>query len=378
MRLAFLVRHLDPHSGGAERYAHELVLQLSQRHECHVFCMSHARMDGVTFHVLKPAFRKMRWLGLLQFARWARANVLKGQFDVIYSNENAGFGDIQMVHVRPVRHDLFHQPLVRRWMNAIKVMTSPRLWCHLTLEWLRFRSQPGRFLVAPSEMTASQLVNELHCPASRVRAVLPGVHGAKSDWDRVGFRARLGLMPSDWVMLMVAHDLEKKGLKSVMQAMHQLPGDVHLLCTTDKHHHSHWEDQLARADLSGRIHWLSKTEPIELAYASADVLVHPTQADVYGMVVLEAMAHGLPVVCTKAPYCGAAWSWSHLNQAWLLEFPEDIQNLVRGVCELRSNQELRSRLIQSGQGLAGQQKWVNVALAIEQLMKQSQLEGRAS
>jgi UDP-glucose:(heptosyl)LPS alpha-1,3-glucosyltransferase len=176
----------------------------------------------------------------------------------------------------------------------------------------------------------------------------------------------------------VAHDLEKKGLKSVMQAMHQLPGDVHLLCTTDKHHQSHWEDQLARAGLSGRIHWLSKTEPIELAYASADVLVHPTQADVYGMVVLEAMAHGLPVVCTKAPYCGAAWSWSHLNQAWLLESPEDIQNLVRGVCELRSNQELRARLIQSGQGLAGQQKWVNVALAIEQLMKQSQLEGRAT
>ena len=371
MRLAFLVRHCDPYSGGAERYAYELIHHLSPRHECHVFCIDHVQMEKVTFHRFKAAWRKMRWMGLLQFASWAHSEIRNGSFDAVYSNENAGFGDIQMVHVRPVRHDLFHQEWARLCLNAIKTALSPRLWCYLGLEAMRFRSRPGRFLVAPSEMTASQLIHDLNCPPSVVKTVLPGVHQAKVVADREEFRARLGLTASNCLMLMVAHDLEKKGLQAVIQAMHQLPEEFHLLCTKDKEHQLHWEHQVLKAGLSQRVHWLSKSEPLDTAYESADVLVHPTKADVYGMVLLEAMAHGLPVVCTSAPYCGAAWSWTHLNQAWLIDSPDDIQSLVCGVRELRSNDKLRARLIQTGRALADQQKWVNVANEIERLLEQS-------
>lgn len=378
MRLAFLVRHCDPHSGGAERYAYELIHQLSLRHECHVFCIDHVQMEQVTFHRFKPAWRKMRWLGLLQYARWAHTKIRSGCFDAIYSNENAGFGDIQMVHVRPVRHDLFHQDWVSRCLNGFKTMLSPRLWCYLGLEALRFMPRPGRFLVAPSEMTASQLIHDLHCHQSMVRTVLPGVHQAKFEGDRVEFRARLGLTDSDGLMLMVAHDLEKKGLQAVIQAMHLLPDEFHLLCTKDKEHQLHWEHQVLNAGLSERVHWLSKSETLDMAYESADVLVHPTKSDVYGMVLLEAMAHGLPVICTSAPYCGAAWSWTHKKQAWLLDSPDDIQSLVVGVSELRGNEGLRSRLIQSGRDLASQQIWANVANEIELLLEQSSRSNKAS
>jgi glycosyltransferase involved in cell wall biosynthesis len=37
---------------------------------------------------------------------------------------------------------------------------------------------------------------------------------------------------------------------------------------------------------------------LQAAYRSADVLVHPSLAESYGMVVPEALAHGLPVLAT--------------------------------------------------------------------------------
>jgi glycosyltransferase involved in cell wall biosynthesis len=37
---------------------------------------------------------------------------------------------------------------------------------------------------------------------------------------------------------------------------------------------------------------------LERAYADADVLVHPTRGEMYGLVVTEALAHGLPVIAS--------------------------------------------------------------------------------
>jgi glycosyltransferase involved in cell wall biosynthesis len=50
-----------------------------------------------------------------------------------------------------------------------------------------------------------------------------------------------------------------------------------------------------RVQLVGPLHRHS----LEQAYAAADVLVHPSRVETYGMVVTEALAHGLPVIGTS-------------------------------------------------------------------------------
>jgi alpha-1,6-mannosyltransferase len=51
-------------------------------------------------------------------------------------------------------------------------------------------------------------------------------------------------------------------------------------------------------------------------YANCDALVHPNPREPFGIVPLEAMASGLPVV---APRCGGVLSYANDDNAWLAE-----------------------------------------------------------
>jgi len=51
------------------------------------------------------------------------------------------------------------------------------------------------------------------------------------------------------------------------------------------------------------VHFLGKREGVELArlYASADVFVFPSRTDTFGLVLLEALASGVPVAAYPVP-----------------------------------------------------------------------------
>jgi UDP-glucose:(heptosyl)LPS alpha-1,3-glucosyltransferase len=51
--------------------------------------------------------------------------------------------------------------------------------------------------------------------------------------------------------------------------------------------------------VADRIRWIGTSPAIEEYYGAADVLVHPTAYDPCSLVVLEAMASGLPVITTR-------------------------------------------------------------------------------
>ncbi|MDP3826882.1 MAG: glycosyltransferase, partial [Polaromonas sp.] len=128
LRIAVLNRVFDPAGGGAERYSIALVEQLAQRHEIHVFAQQirhHA--PGVTYHLVSMPLRKPRWLNQLWYATATWWATRRG-FDVVHSHKNTWQGQVQTVHVLPVKYNLFHgRTGWRRVLAWAKVWSSPRL-----------------------------------------------------------------------------------------------------------------------------------------------------------------------------------------------------------------------------------------------------------
>ena len=139
LRIAVLSRNFSTTGGGAERYSIALVEQLAVRHEVHVFAQAIAHdFPGVNYHRIPMPMERPRWINQLYFG-WKTWRATRTGFDIVHSHENSWHGNVQTVHVLPVKHTLFAGKrglaLALRWL---KVVTSPRLLAYLWLEKRRY------------------------------------------------------------------------------------------------------------------------------------------------------------------------------------------------------------------------------------------------
>lgn len=101
------------------------------------------------------------------------------------------------------------------------------------------------------------------------------------------------------------------------------------------------------ADLDRRVQFIGPRtgRDLEAAFGSADVLVHPARVEGYGMVVTEALAHGLPVITTATGGLPDALGVAPDGaRPGLLVPPGDAYSLAHAISTWLTDQDLRQRL----------------------------------
>lgn len=367
LRIAVLSRNFSTTGGGAERYAVAVVQHLAAQHEIHVFAQNFGTaIDGVTYHPLASPLQRPRWINQLYFA-WASWRATRKGFDVVHSHENTWHGQVQTVHVLPVRHTLLHGRVgVARLLRWLKIITSPRLLAYLWLEKKRYAWGLRKQVVAASQTLRAVLQDAYPTAAPLLQVVTPGVEpvaSLASAAQREGARMQLGLpvRAGPW-LLFVGNDFARKGLGALLQALVQMPSAVQLLVVGQCEDAAEWQTRVAGYGLADRVHMVGGLRDMGLAYTAADVLVHPTLEDTYGMVVLEAMAHGLPVVVSSAQYCGIAQELTEDVQAQIVQNPKDVDELGAAVERVLQAPYAQS-LASAGFAFAQQRSWAVAANA---------------
>lgn len=122
--------------------------------------------------------------------------------------------------------------------------------------------------------------------------------------DRRAARARLGL--DGPTLLSVGRLAELKGQDRTLRALALLrrrwPGASALFVGADAGFGRRLRSIASGLDLAGSVRFAGQVSDRHLldAYAAADVLVHPARDEAFGLVLLEAMSSGLPVVASGA------------------------------------------------------------------------------
>lgn len=369
MRIAVLSRNFSSTGGGAERYSIAVVEQLAAHHEVHVFAQSIAHSHpGVTYHTISMPMKKPRWINQLWFA-YATWRVTRSGFDIVHSHENTWHGNVQTVHVLPIKHNLFvGRTGLARALRWLKVITSPRLLAYLWLEAARYAVQPRRAVVLASDPLRSVMQASYPKTVGAMQVIAPGVSsvpGPASAQQKRAARQQLGLPAEGRGLLFVGNDFRKKGLPSLLQALGQLPGDIWLAVVGAGEQLGAMRQMATELNLTQRVRFVGALQQMDRAYQAADCLVHPTLEDTYAMVVLEAMSHGLPVVVSALPYCGISAELSNGVNALLLQDPKSAHEIA--VLVTRALGPDTDTLGANAQAFAAQRTWVQVAQSHEAL-----------
>lgn len=214
-------------------------------------------------------------------------------------------------------------------------------------------------IVVPTRAVADDLRQHLRLGDDRVHVIGEGAAEAvlRVGPDADERAARLGLPPAGGYLLTLATLEPRKGLDVALEAVRLLGADGPPLIHVGQ---PGWGglDVVAEAARLGvphdRFRSLGRIDDADLAVvlSRAGVLVAPSRSEGFGLPVVEAMAHGVPVVVTDVPALVEV-----AGDAGLVVPVDDPAALAAAVAKIRSDNALRERLSSSGRARATMYSW---------------------
>jgi len=338
MKIGFQIEHLEPARGGAETYvsqfAHEL---LAAGHEVHLIAGAFGATPkgAFTWRVMHRGLT--RWSRDLNFARAAERAARQAACDVVVAVGRTFGADVLQPHggtIRGSRRQIL--ALVRNsFLRALKDgfdSVNPRIRMQAYIEAGQYAGDPLPEVVAISRMVRQDLQEFHRVPDARLHLVYNGVDldrfsPAVCEAKRAEARASLGLTEDETCFLIIAHNFRLKGVRELVGAGAQLdrskPWRIVVVGKASVKPYLELAEDLGCAD---RFLFPGAAPDVVPLYGAADVYVQPTWYDPCSLVVLEALAAGLPVITTR--FNGASELMQDGREGYVLESPAQTDALA--------------------------------------------------
>jgi len=250
-------------------------------------------------------------------------------------------------------------------------------------EETRIVSEADR-IVAANVVERAELLRDYAAHPSRIATIPCGVDtDLFTPGDRAEARRRLGLDDRP-VLLWVGRMAPIKGLDTLLDTVARLREgrrDMRLLVVggdadePTSGHETSLRHRIARLGLVDSVRFVGPQPQsvLPLYYAAADLTVLPSYYESFGMVALEAMACGSPVIASRV---GGLITTIRDGVTGFLVPDGDVGALAERIESLVADPELRWRLGREGVRWAAQHRWPCVAEAV--CKEYASLESRAT
>jgi glycosyltransferase involved in cell wall biosynthesis len=151
-------------------------------------------------------------------------------------------------------------------------------------------------------------------------------------------------------LLFLGNLLQRKGIADLLHALADLPGAPVALTVAGGGAVETYRRMAANLGIADRVHftgWVDQAS-VRTLLAAADALALPAYDEGLPLVILEAMATGVPVICT--PVGAIPEVFAHGETAWFVP-PGDRPALTSAIVALRDNPALCARLAAEGLAL---------------------------
>ncbi len=357
MRIGLVVEQFDPLRGGKEQWSAQFASKLLQQgHEVHVVA-SRFGDQVCTLPIVPHRLEGVR--SQIEFAEAAERKLRCLALDVIHDTGAGWYCDVLQPHGGSrrtlVEHNLLALP---RWMRPVKRAVDRWLPRHRRFEAVMARQfvNDGRILLALSRQTQADFQQIHGVPPEQIRLGYNGVDPVRFSPAHRGeyrraVRRWIGVDEGTLLLLIVAHNFVLKGVLTLLQAMGRLTAQgrpVHLAVVGGKRLRP-YERRAARLGAGATVTFTGTVRDTVPFYAAADVYVHPTFHDACSLVVLEALASGLPVITSRLN--GVAELLTEGVEGWVVSDPANVDELLARL-EPMFDPSLRTGMGQAARALA--------------------------
>lgn len=318
MKIAFITFQYPPFvQGGAGTYAYNLTKGLARLgHEVHVIAPRVAGYgkesveEGLFVHRLsflnKPFLRALSfWFSLRK--DFPSLEQRAGEFDVVHDNGLSAFSlnseavscprAVTIHHLARTTVKTLEVSLLRRVRNLRgEIAFSP------LIEPLCMKRADR--IIAVSQFTKQDIMSVFGIPESKIAVIHHGVHPEDyvlPEEARVKLRSTLGIS-SQPMILFTGKLAPRKGVDVLLRALPQVLREMEVKLVLAGSGNQQDYQQLAEAlGISDKLRFLGRVpdDTLRLLFSSCDLFVLPSRLEGLGIVILEAMAAGKPVVATN-------------------------------------------------------------------------------
>jgi UDP-glucose:(heptosyl)LPS alpha-1,3-glucosyltransferase len=332
MRLAFVLYQYVPY-GGLQRDLRHFVEELRGRgHHCRVYCISWQgeALEGAEVRRV-PATGFSSHRRNQRFYAWVLADLDRDPVEGVI-----GFNRMPGLDIFYTTESCYLDKALRERSRLFRGSAHFR---HCA-DWERAVFTPGndtQILLLSSAQNAG-FEQHYHTPPTRMHLLPPGVatnRRTPSDAPgrRKSIRASLGLGSQELTLLFVASEFIAKGLDRAITALAHVreaqPSVKSRLVVVGQDKPRRFQRLAKRLGVADGIVFLGGRDDVTDLMLGADVLVHPALDEPAGIVLLEALAAGLPVVATDV--CSSAHHVKAARAGILLPSPFSQEQLDRAV-----------------------------------------------
>jgi UDP-glucose:(heptosyl)LPS alpha-1,3-glucosyltransferase len=346
MNIALCYENVLPARGGCETYIADLARRLvAEGHAVHLYA---SRWDptllpvGMRYHSI-PAPRGPRFFRPWRFSAACAGALADGRHDVSVGFNKTWGQDVLYplagLHAASAEHNIqkHRRPLMRALARAVKSCDLAH-WSFSRLERRQYLASPRPLIVVNSRFVQQHFEHYYGIPTNQVRVVHNAIDLARFAEDdrprrRLQWRERWGIHADETVALFVAVNYHLKGLDPLLYAVARLPSQKRFrLVVAGNPRIAAYERLARRLGIGERVRFAGYVPDTRNCYFASDFLVHPTFYDPCSLVVLEALACGLPVVTSR--YNGASELLNPPLDGYVVDDPHDDRQLAECLAEL--------------------------------------------
>jgi glycosyltransferase involved in cell wall biosynthesis len=236
---------------------------------------------------------------------------------------------------------------------------------------MRRVSQQANAILADSDCTRNDILRVLKAPPEKVRRVYLGVDEKFCPGGATGrIRRRFGI--SGRLLLCVGRQDPYKNVITAVKALDRIAKErpdlnCQMLIVGERDpRYPEVARYVSRRNLSGNVVMTDTLREADLvdAYREADVLVHLSLYEGFGLPPLEAMACGTPVVSSDRASLPEV-----LGEAALFTDPRSVRQAAEKIIALLTDEDLRRQLISRGKQQAAKYTWEKTAKRVVEVYR---------